>query len=206
MKTTAPRLLAVDSTGEALSVAALNGDKLVSVRRRSGAHDEALLPAVDEALARAGLTFSRLQAVAAASGPGRFTGIRIGMSFVALASSQLRIPALAVSRLEALAFAQPPGRLCAVISGWREERYHQNFQRAGAQALPKAQGPAAWTAAQGWPVERERLERAGWRVVEQDPDARALALLAAKRLSLRRIPRFAPFYLKPAGYELKLVR
>lgn len=199
-------LVAVDATGEALSVAALAGEKLFHVVRRAGAHDEALPGAVDAVLKRAGLGYEDLDAVAAASGPGRFTGIRIGMSFAAVCAWRLKVPALAVSRLEALAFAAAPGRARAVLSGWREERYHQGFSRKGRQALPRAVDEAAWTPADAWPAERERLEKAGWSVVEGEVDARLLARLAAKRLSARRVPRFAPFYLKPAGYELKVVR
>ncbi len=199
-------IIAVDATSEALSVAALAGEKLSHIRRQARAHDEALPAAVDAVLAKAGLDFKDLDAIAAASGPGRFTGIRIGMSFAAVAANELKIPALAVSRLEALAFTVDAGRVCSVIKGWRDERYHQGFKRASADALPRAEGEAAWTPADAWPAEKQRLEKAGWRVVEEGVDARALALLAAKRLAARRIPKFAPFYLKPAGYELKVVR
>lgn len=201
-----PNILAVDATSEALSIAVLSKGKVSHVRRNARAHDEALPGAIDAALSRARVGFKDLDAVAAASGPGRFTGIRIGMSFAAVAAHELKIPAIAVSRLEALAFSSQPGRVCAVIKGWRDERYHQRFARSGEDALPLAEGEAAWTPAEAWPAERARLESEGWRVEETSVDARALALLAAKRLQAKRLPKFAPFYLKPAGYELKVVR
>ncbi len=43
-------------------------------------HAEALFPMIDRVMAKAGLTPSKLDAVAAATGPGGFTGIRVGLA------------------------------------------------------------------------------------------------------------------------------
>ncbi|MEQ1920329.1 MAG: tRNA (adenosine(37)-N6)-threonylcarbamoyltransferase complex dimerization subunit type 1 TsaB [Elusimicrobiota bacterium] len=79
------KILAVDATGEVLSVA-LGAHEL---KRAAKKHDEALLPLIERLLKKAKLKWSDLDAIAAASGPGRFTGIRIGMSFAAAAASRL---------------------------------------------------------------------------------------------------------------------
>jgi len=193
-------ILAVDTTGEALSVALRAGEKLLALERRLKApHDETLLPAVDRLLGRAGIALEDLDAIAAASGPGRFTGIRIGMAFAAVASSRMRIPALAVSLLEAIAFQVPEGPVCAVVEGYRDERFYQVFGR-GRQG-PRPQGPPAWVAAQDWPGARAGLEGRGLLVAERKTGAADLLEPAARHLSRGRLPRFEPLYLKPAGYE-----
>ena len=187
----AVNILAVDATGEVLSVAA----GAVVMRRASKKHDEALLPLVDAVLKKAKLTWSDLDAVAAAAGPGRFTGIRIGMSFAAAAGFQLKIPALAISRLEAAAGKSGAERVLAALPGWKDEVYHQFFIRS------KSQGEPAWNTPQDWPAARDAAEKKGLVVAYGDTDASDLLPVASRFLLAKRIPPFKPFYLKPAGYE-----
>jgi tRNA threonylcarbamoyladenosine biosynthesis protein TsaB len=175
-------ILAVDTTGESLSVALQAGRRVYSVHRVfARPHDETLLPAVDRLLRRAKIGLDDLDAVAAASGPGRFTGIRIGMAYAAIAARCAGKPALAVSRFEALAFGRAEKRFCVVIPGFRGEKYHQVFPG----------GKPLWSAALP----------AGLPLVEGDPGAARLLGPAAAWLARKRRPRFEPLYLKPAGYE-----
>ncbi len=193
-------ILAVDATGADLTVALRARGKTFQVRRSGKTpHDEVLLPAVEGLLARAKVGWKELDAVAAASGPGRFTGIRIGLSFAAVVGLQRGIPALAVSRLEAAADACGADDILAALPGWKDEVYHQRFRRAGARLT--AAGPAGWTAPAAWPAERESAESRGLAVAYGATDAAALLTTAARRLDARSLPPFEPFYLKPAGYE-----
>lgn len=185
-------ILCVDATTDALSVAVEKDGRVYSVSRRGGfnTHDDALWPAVDAVLKKARLRLEQLDAVAAASGPGRFTGIRIGLSFAASLGFALRVPALALSRLEAEADRQAGADVLAALPGWKGEVYHQRFKRGKDGAL-KAVGKAEWTAPEAWKSER-RLTETG--AADLLPGARR-ALKSKKR------PPFEPFYLKPAGYE-----
>lgn len=61
-----------------------------------------LLPAVHRVLRQAGLSFSDLDAFAVCSGPGSFTGLRVGLTTVKAWAEILPKPILSVSRLEAL--------------------------------------------------------------------------------------------------------
>lgn len=195
-------ILAVDTTEEALSLALRAGERVLGSRGDGKRpHDQALLPAVDRLLAKAGLRLSDLDAIAVASGPGRFTGIRIGMAFAAVAASRLKIPALALSRLEALAFKTPGERVAAAVPGWKEERALQLFLRRGGTL--KAEGEPRLVPAEGWRREAEALSRQGRLVAEERPSADDLLGPAAELLRRRRVPRFEPLYLKPAGYEVK---
>lgn len=184
-------ILAVDATGEVLSVA-LGAREL---KRAAKTHDEALLPLVERLLKKAGLKWSDLDAVAAASGPGRFTGIRIGMSFAAAAGFQLKIPALAISRLAAAAGRSKAERVLGALPGWKDEVYSQEYRRG------KARGDASWTAPQDWPALRAAAEKNGLTVSHGDTSAADLLPVARTLLAAKKIPPFKPFYLKPASYE-----
>ena len=198
-------ILAVDATGEVLSIALDAGGKTYASRKTGKRpHDETLLPAVEAVLKRAKVSWDDLDAVAAASGPGRFTGIRIGLSFAAILGMKLKIPALALSRLEASAQKSGAEDVLAALPGWKNEVYHQRFSRKRSGLA--AEGEAVWTAPEAWPQVRSDAEAKGLAVAYSDTDAADLLPVAHRRLKAKKIPPFAPFYLKPAGYEKKPAR
>ncbi len=184
-------ILAVDATGEVLSVA-LGRFELTGKAKK---HDEALLPLIERLLKKAGLGWNDLDAIAAASGPGRFTGIRIGMSFAAAAGFQLKIPALAISRLAAAAGRSKAERTLGALPGWKDEVYTQEYRKG------RSVGAAAWTAPKDWPAFRDAAERSGLEVSYGETSAADLLPVARALLAAGKIPPFKPFYLKPAGYE-----
>jgi tRNA threonylcarbamoyl adenosine modification protein YeaZ len=185
------RILAVDATGDVLSVA-VGAHEL---KRSAKMHDEALLPLVERLLKKARLRWSDLDAVAAASGPGRFTGIRIGMSFAAAAGFQLRIPALAISRLAAAAGRARADRALGALPGWKDEVYTQEYRKG------KAVGAAAYTPPGDWPALRAAAEKRGLTVSFGETTAADLLPVARAALAAGKLPPFKPFYLKPASYE-----
>jgi len=192
-------LLAVDAAGETLSVALRAGGRVLTASRK-GKHDETLLPAAESLLRRASVSWKDLDAVAAATGPGRFTGIRIGLSFAAAAGFQLGVPALGVSRLEALALRSDGERVLAALPGWKGEVYHQEFCRYRGRFL-RAAGEPAIAPAERWEAERAAAERRGLTVAHAEADARDLLAAAEALLAAKRKAPLEPFYLKPAGYE-----
>lgn len=184
-------ILAVDATGEILSVA-VGAHELKRVAKK---HDEALLPLIERLLKKAKLKWSDLDAIAAASGPGRFTGIRIGMSFAAAAAFQLKIPALAISRLAAAAGKSKGERILGALPGWKDEVYAQEYRRG------KARGEASWTAPQAWPAFRAAAEEKGLTISYGETSAVDLLPVARALFAAKKTPPFKPFYLKPASYE-----
>lgn len=101
------RLLAVDTALGACSVAVLEdgaarAHRLVPMLR---GHAEALAPMVDEAMREAGLAFSSLDRLAVTTGPGTFTGQRVGLAFMRGLRLALRRPLVGVTTLDAMAAA-----------------------------------------------------------------------------------------------------
>lgn len=102
-----PLLLALDTCTSYASVALYNGQVLSETTWRAGReHSSRVLEEVDRALARVGCRPSDLSAVAAARGPGSFTGVRVGVALARGLSFALDIPAYGVGSLQVLAAAQ----------------------------------------------------------------------------------------------------
>src|SRR5690554_5899592 len=79
----------------------LVGEYTLNIKRT---HSERLMPAVVRILADAGLGPSDLTAVAVSSGPGSFTGLRIGMMTAKTLAWSLNLPLFGIPTLDALAW------------------------------------------------------------------------------------------------------
>src|SRR5690606_3902535 len=97
------------------------------------------------ALEQAGSAYGDLDAIAVSTGPGSFTGVRVGVAAARGLALALKIPAAGVTTLEALAHqaqAMRPGRpAIAAIDAGRGEVYAASFAADGAPlAAPAAIG------------------------------------------------------------------
>jgi tRNA threonylcarbamoyladenosine biosynthesis protein TsaB len=104
-------ILAIDTSGKQGSVALARGDTtsfdlIESVPAAGGTFSAQLVPAIAALLARHGIPKEKLDGFAAASGPGSFTGLRVGLAAVKALGETLRKPIAAVSVLEACAYLQ----------------------------------------------------------------------------------------------------
>lgn len=133
------RVLAIDTALEACSVAVLDArlDDILAIESRSmvRGHAEALLPLIAETMQMGGIAFSELDRIAVTTGPGSFTGLRVGLSAargIALAAGK---PVVGITTLAAFAaphiahdVAQP---VAAVIDARHSQVYLQLFGPAG---------------------------------------------------------------------------
>ena len=101
----APTVLAVDTVSAASGVALClsNGGVFARELGPRGSHAEALLPVVLALLEESRQSWEEIDLLAAAEGPGSFTGVRIGVSFVLGVSDARGIPAVGVGSLDILA-------------------------------------------------------------------------------------------------------
>jgi len=75
-------------------------------------------------------TLDQVEAFAVTTGPGSFTGIRVGLSFIKGLTFAARRPVVGVSTLLGLAMAVPDGEyICPLIDARREEVYGALFRR-----------------------------------------------------------------------------
>jgi tRNA threonylcarbamoyladenosine biosynthesis protein TsaB len=97
---------------------------------------ERLVAVVRELMAEMHWRLDMLGAVVVVSGPGSFTGVRVGLSAAKGLSEALGIPVVAVSRLALLAAARPrEGEVCAVLDAGRGEFYCGQYREDGRECV-----------------------------------------------------------------------
>jgi tRNA threonylcarbamoyladenosine biosynthesis protein TsaB len=110
-------VLAVDTTLDACSVAIVRGDETLAALSEpmNRGQAERLAPMVREAVVQADVTIADINRIAVTTGPGSFTGVRVGLSFARALALALSKPCIGVSTLEALALADGEQGLRAAV-------------------------------------------------------------------------------------------
>lgn len=121
-------LLAIDTAAPRLQLALLVGeaaDTLVEDMAQGQA--ERIFPALAELLGRNRLAYADLKRIAVTTGPGSFTGLRIGLSAARGLGLALGVPVIGVPTLLALSLAAQCRPAAVLIDARREEAYFQAF-------------------------------------------------------------------------------
>lgn len=143
-------VLALDTTGECASIALVRGGRVieeVALESPDGfAH--VLFQEIESLLVRHRVKIEDIDLFASASGPGSFTGVRIGLTAVKGLAEASGKPAAAVSNLRAVAsFGSKPLR-AAVIDARRGEIYGAVYDEALELAVEEVVMPLdLWLAA-----------------------------------------------------------
>ena len=101
------RLLVIDTSGPVCGVAVMEDGKVLCeyTAQNRNTHSANLMPMTEAALSSAGKTLGEMDAVAAVTGPGSFTGVRIGVATAKGLAHGAGIPCIAVDALEALSLS-----------------------------------------------------------------------------------------------------
>jgi tRNA threonylcarbamoyladenosine biosynthesis protein TsaB len=126
------KCLAVNTATTVLSVAIVEDGRALYLHESAETRDQGnlLLRHIQEGLEKNGLTFADLDLLAVVTGPGSFTGIRIGLAAmrgIALAAGK---PVVGVSSFDM--FGVPGTMNLVAVESWREELY---FRLSGEDAV-----------------------------------------------------------------------
>jgi len=131
-------LLAVDTSGKNGSLALARVTQGQSANEISvlevvplagGAFSAQLVPQIAALLEKHGYGKNDLEAFAVASGPGSFTGLRVGLAAIKALAEALQKPIAAVSLLEAVACSgAAPGRVLAALDAGRGDVYAGDYE------------------------------------------------------------------------------
>lgn len=105
-------ILAIDTATSRVVVAAGSPDGspiAVTTWEAGRTHGEQLLPAIGRLTGEANLRRSRIRAVVVGTGPGAFTGLRVGIATAKALAHELRVPIAGVSSAAALLQASGTG-------------------------------------------------------------------------------------------------
>lgn len=129
-----PNVLAFNTTTPIQELALASGGRLIEDGpvRIAASHTETLLPRLDELLARHRLAGSALDGLAVVTGPGSFTGIRIGLAATQGLADSWAKPLFGLHALELLALHPdlPDGPVCTSLAAGRGGVYAAVYQRA----------------------------------------------------------------------------
>jgi tRNA threonylcarbamoyladenosine biosynthesis protein TsaB len=190
-------ILSIDTTSEHGSLALAESDRLcaeVALHSPDG-FGHVLFGEIEKFLAAHGAALADIGLFAAASGPGSFTGVRVGLAAAKGLAASLGKPAAGISNLEALAQKATGDLVAAVIDARRGEVYAALFD-----ANRRLTGPEVVTSFDEW--KRTIPENATW--IHGGPDQLLAGAVAA--LAWRRYQREGPEGLDPALVDANYVR
>jgi tRNA threonylcarbamoyladenosine biosynthesis protein TsaB len=122
-------ILAIETSAKIFSLALYQQDKIVNYRmvEEEQKQEQMLAPMVQEMLNENGTIPSELSAIAVGSGPGSYTGLRIGMAFASGFSFASGLPIIPVGTLENIAFQlfenKPDSNIALAVLPARKDEY-----------------------------------------------------------------------------------
>jgi tRNA threonylcarbamoyladenosine biosynthesis protein TsaB len=208
-------LLAIDTATSAITVALHDGTSVLaeSSTLDPRRHGECVAPALAEVLALAGRAPADVSAVVSGTGPGPFTGLRVGLVTARTFAFARGIPVFGVCSLDALAHqawledAAGMGQSCVVATDARRKEVYWARYNVTSRGVVRAGDPMVAKAGaiaddvRGLPVIGRGAvlyaESFGPRLGPLDVSAGALADLAARRIAAgNELPEPEPMYLR----------
>ena len=133
------KILSIDSSATVATVALFEDGRLLAefTLNNGNTHSETLLPMVETVLKMYGVTADDIDAFAATTGPGSFTGVRIGAATVKGLAFGTGKPCIEVSTLEAIAenLSARDGLICPVMNARRSQVYTALFRAENGKLL-----------------------------------------------------------------------
>lgn len=124
------KILALDTSTEYCSLALwLDGTTASRDVLAGQRHSELILPMLAELLAEGGIALNALDGIAFGSGPGSFTGLRIGCGIAQGLAFGADLPVAGICTLEALAQGTSADRVVACLDARMSEVYHAAYER-----------------------------------------------------------------------------
>lgn len=130
-------VLAIDTSGPRLQLA-LAGDGFceIFIEDIARGHAEILFDRIAKLFAASNLTYNALTRLAVTTGPGSFTGLRIGIAAARGLGLARKIPTIGIPNLFALSLNPAQGPVDVVLDARRNEYYVQSFSAPG---VPESQ-------------------------------------------------------------------
>jgi tRNA threonylcarbamoyladenosine biosynthesis protein TsaB len=175
-------ILSADTSGKEGSIALARCDQdgsceiLEMVSLLGGTFSAQLVPQIAGLLSKHGFNKRDIDGFAVVSGPGSFTGLRVGLAAIKALAEVLNKPIAAVSLLEALAVAgRPAGKIMAALDAGRNQIY------AGIYEIHET---AKMVSEQLQTRDEFLASAAGWQTVTSDSSIAEVARAAGLQVSV----------------------
>lgn len=229
------KVLALETSSMVASAAIINEDKLLAefTINNQKTHSQMLMPIVEQVIDRLNLTPYDIDVFAVSSGPGSFTGIRIGVATVKSLAQALNKPVVGVSGLDGLAFNMVHfnGVICPMMDARNGQVYTALYRSNGVEiemlenymairvvdlaALLLRAGETVMFCGEGAHIHKDLLtkelgERAKFAQSSfMFQKASSIAVLALKKANLNELLNYnelQPYYLRKSQAEQKCER
>jgi tRNA threonylcarbamoyl adenosine modification protein YeaZ len=131
------KVLAVNTANAMVALALVENGKAVQSFESPETRDQGnlVIKHIREALAKAGWKFEDLGLLAVVTGPGSFTGIRIGLATMRGLAMAAQLPIIGISSFDMFA-APEKGRVNLIaVESWREELYFKGVDENGIEVI-----------------------------------------------------------------------
>jgi tRNA threonylcarbamoyladenosine biosynthesis protein TsaB len=220
-----PNLLLIETSGSVGRVGLAVGSTLLSERALDATrrHARDLVPAVSELLDKLGWQPRDINAIALSTGPGSYTGLRVGIMSAKALAYATGCAVIAVPTFDVIAnqTSLPGCELDVIADAQQEKIYLQRFSRAGANVENVPTSELAVVAGREWARTRSpeiSVAGPGLRVAAAwlpsttptvTPECREPTVLALLAVALQRRERglsddalqLEPIYLRPSSAE-----
>lgn len=196
-----PLVLALDTTQEHGSIALVRGAQTIRERaiHAPDGFAQAIYGQLEELLSECGIALGEIDVFAAASGPGTFTGVRVGLACVQGLAEALGKPAAGVSNLRAIASFGTAALRAPVLDARRGEVYGAIYDARGGMVQRETVGKLEnWLAS---------LPAEGIEILSPDYSPEGVAIVRTPRELAAAVARLAPAESgDPAGIDANYVR
>ena len=124
------KILAIDTSSKICGVAIIENEKILIklINDDEKTHSVKLMPMIDKAFNDTKLSLDDISLLACCTGPGSFTGVRIGIATIKAFSDVKNIPVVGITSLESLAYnvkqiSKPTSLICSLIDAKNENVY-----------------------------------------------------------------------------------
>ena len=122
-------ILSIETTTNICSVALFNNKKLISIEENCDRkHSILLAPFVNKLFEDANMEVSNLDAIALSIGPGSYTGLRIGLSFVKGIAFSLNKPIIPIDTIESFNYTIKDSNYFIVIHAYKDYFFIQEYK------------------------------------------------------------------------------
>ncbi len=132
------KCLSIDTVTASCSVALFDGSQTIGRKEvQPGGHSRLVLDMVDRTLVDSGLCLAQLDAIVVDTGPGSFTGARIGLGVAQGLAYGADLPVIGVCSLEVMAISMDSGIVAAAIDARMKQVYCALYEvRASGRPAP----------------------------------------------------------------------
>lgn len=221
-----PLILAIDTSSPVAGYAIARGDRrLASLTVQADKpHSQTFFSSLENLCGMAGVVIEEFDLFAAVTGPGSFTGLRVGLAAAMGLADSLGKPGMGVNTLDLLAAISDCDDLCLITIGASRREVFCGLRRVhedgGIEAVGEDRVCAPLSVLELFPIDpslvtlvsdcdRGLEQEVGWpeaeRIVriERANLATTLALTANRRFQAGRLTPLGAYYIRPSDAEIK---